>query len=240
MDFTGKRAVVTGASRGIGRAVAVMLGGAGCEVVVTGRDESKLAETGELVKGAGGEAYIIRCDLCGADDVVGLADEIKGRWERLDVLVNNAGVTLSAEFERTGVEDWDKLMAVNARAPFILCRDLLGLLRESERGFVINVASVVGVKGYAKQSAYTASKHALRGMSISLANEIRDSNVRVHVICTGGVDTDMVGQVRPDIDKGELIGADEVADSIKFLLSRDGKGVFDELRIRRESSGPWF
>jgi 3-oxoacyl-[acyl-carrier protein] reductase len=116
----------------------------------------------------------------------------------------------------------------------------MGLLRKAERGYIVNVSSVVGVKGYPLQSAYTASKHALRGMTISLAEELRGTNVRVHVICPGGIDTDMVSRVRPDIDKDELIGAEEIAELVLYLVTHEGNAVIDELHIRRATASPWF
>ncbi len=158
----------------------------------------------------------------------------------VDILINNAGAIHSALLQETATEDYDKIMKVNARAPFILCRQALEMLKKSQAGKIINICSVLGVKGYPMQSAYTASKHALRGMSISLANELKDTPIRVHVICPGGVGTEMVAKVRPDINKDELIGAEEVAELVGFLLTRKGNGVVDEIRIRRQTSDPWF
>jgi NAD(P)-dependent dehydrogenase (short-subunit alcohol dehydrogenase family) len=114
------------------------------------------------------------------------------------------------------------------------------MLRKSQAAYIINIASVVGVKGYPLQSAYTSSKHALRGMSISLAEELRDSNIRVHVLCPGGVDTGMVGNVRPDIKKEDLIGPDEIAELVVYLVTHKGNAVIDELHIRRATAAPWF
>ena len=114
------------------------------------------------------------------------------------------------------------------------------MLKRAERGFIINISSVVGVKGYPLQSAYTASKHALRGMSISLAEELKGTSIRVHVLCPGGVNTDMVSSVRPDIPKGELIAPEEIAELVCYLITHKGNGVVDEIRIRRSTSGPWF
>ena len=150
------------------------------------------------------------------------------------------GVTLSADLEKTSTKDWQRCMFINARAPFILCREALGLLRKSPAAYIVNIASVVGVKGYPQQSAYTSSKHALRGMSISLAEELRGTNVRVHVICPGGVDTDMVSWVRPDIATDELIKPDEIAELVLYLVTHKGNAVVDEIRIRRATSTPWF
>jgi len=162
------------------------------------------------------------------------------RFGRLDILVNNAGITHSARLEETRTEDLDRCWTINARAPFLLCREALPLLRRSEAATIVNVSSVVGVKGYPLQSAYTASKHALRGMSIALAEELRGTSIRVHVICPGAVDTGMVGQVRPDIRREDLIGPDEVAELVLYLVTHRGNAVVDELHLRRAAAAPWF
>ena len=127
------------------------------------------------------------------------------KFRQLDILINNAGITHSSKFEETRTEDWQRCMQVNATAPFILCREALPLLRKSSTSYIINISSVVGVKGYPLQCAYTASKHALRGATMSLAEELNDTNVRVHLICPGGVDTDLIPQVRPDLKTHDLI-----------------------------------
>lgn len=233
-------AIVTGASRGIGRAISVALAGEGATVVLSGRIEADLAETALRVKEAGGLAEIITTELADEQSIKSLVATTSKCFGRLDILINNAGITHSAPLGETRTEDLDRCWTVNARAPFILCREALPFLKKAERATIVNISSVVGVKGYPLQSAYTASKHALRGMSIALAEELRGSNVRVHVICPGGVDTEMVSRVRPDINKDELIGPGEVAELVLYLVTHQGNGVVDELHIRRATSSPWF
>ncbi|UCD50563.1 MAG: SDR family oxidoreductase [Phycisphaerales bacterium] len=236
----GKVAIVTGASRGIGRAISVALGAEGATAVLAARAGDELAKTAEQVGDAGGKAEIVCTELTDETSIRRLVETTSQRFGRLDILVNNAGITHSASLEETRTEDLDRCWTVNARAPFILCREALPLLKQAERATIVNISSVVGVKGYPLQSAYTASKHALRGMSISLAEELRGTNVRVHVICPGGVDTEMVSRVRPDIAKGELIGPGEIAELVVYLVTHQGNGVLDELHIRRATSAPWF
>jgi len=238
--LNGKVAIVTGASRGIGRAISVALGAEGATVVLAARGAEELARTAAQVAEAGGVASPVVTELGDEASIKQLVQTTSARFGRLDILVNNAGITHSAPLEQTATEDLDRCWTVNARAPFILCREALGLLKQAERGTIVNISSVVGVKGYPLQSAYTASKHALRGMSISLAEELRGSNVRVHVICPGGVDTEMVGRVRPDINKAELIGPDEIAELVVYLVTHRGNAVLDEIRLRRATSSPWF
>jgi 3-oxoacyl-[acyl-carrier protein] reductase len=239
-QLAGKVAIVTGASRGIGRAISAALAQEAATIVLAARSIQQLQITAEQVTNAGGEAQIVQVELTEEQSIRNLIQVTGEKFGRLDILVNNAGVTHSAELEQTTTEDWQRCMSINARAPFILCREALGLLKKSKAAHIINIASVVGIKGYPLQSAYTASKHALRGMTISLAEELRGSNIRVHLLCPGGVDTDMVDSVRPDIPKDELINPEEIAELVLYLVTHKGNAVMDELRIRRATSSPWF
>jgi 3-oxoacyl-[acyl-carrier protein] reductase len=236
----GKVAIVTGGSRGIGRAIAVALAGEAATLVLAARSQEMLDEAADLVRGAGGRAETVVTELTEESSIRHLVQVTREKLGRLDILINNAGITHSAKFGETRTEDLDRCWAINARAPFILCREALPLLREAERGFIVNIASVVGVKGYPLQSAYTASKHALRGMTMSLAEELRGTNIRVHVVCPGAVDTGMVGNVRPDIKTADLIGPSEIAELVLYLVTRTGNAVVDELHIRRAAAAPWF
>jgi len=233
-------AIVTGASRGIGRAISIGLAQEGATVVLAARSIGKLQETADKVTEAGGKAEIVVTELTEEESIKNLVKVTNEKFSRLDILVNNAGVTHSAKLEQTATEDWERCMQVNARAPFILCREALPLLKKSQAGYIINIASVVGVKGYPLQSAYTSSKHALRGMTISLAEELKGSNIRVHLLCPGGVDTGLVQKVRPDIKKDELMQPEEIAELVLYLVTHKGNAVIDELHIRRATSTPWF
>jgi len=236
----GKVAIVTGGSRGIGRAIAIALAGEGAALVLAARTRDSLDEAAERVRRAGGRAETVVTELTEESSIRNLVRVTREKFGGLDILINNAGITHSARLAETRTEDLDRCWAVNARAPYILCREALPLLREAQAAFIVNIASVVGVKGYPLQSAYTASKHALRGWTISLAEELRGTNVRVHVVCPGAVDTGMVGNVRPDIKAADLIGPEEVAELVLYLVTRTGNAVVDELHIRRVAAAPWF
>jgi 3-oxoacyl-[acyl-carrier protein] reductase len=161
------------------------------------------------------------------------------RFGRLDILVNNAGMGVFGPLVDTSTEEWDRVMAVNARGPFLLCREAIPLLRQQAHSFIINITSVVGVKGYANQAAYSASKHAVMGMTRALAKEVHADGIRVHAICPGGVDTDLVRDARPDLDPSVLIQPEEIADLVVFLVTRHGQAVVDEIHVRRAASTPW-
>ncbi len=239
-QLASKVAIVTGASRGIGRAISVALAQEAATVVLAARSIQKLQETADKVTEAGGKAEIVVTELTEEESIKNLVKVTSEKFSRLDILVNNAGVTHSAKLEETATEDWERCMQINARAPFILCREALPLLKKSQAGYIINIASVVGVKGYPLQSAYTSSKHALRGMTISLAEELKGSNIRVHLLCPGGVDTELVQKVRPDIKRDELMQPEEIAELVLYLVTHKGNAVIDELHIRRATSTPWF
>jgi len=238
--LSAKVAIVTGAGRGIGRAISIALAEQAATVVLSARSIDKLKETAELVTSAGGKPEIVITELTDEDSIKNLVKVTGEKFGRLDILINNAGVTHSAKLEQTATGDWDRCFAVNSRAPFILCREAIPLLKKSEAAYIINIASVVGVKGYPLQSAYTASKHALRGMTISLAEELNRSNIRVHLLCPGGVDTELVTKVRPDIKKQDLMQPEELAELVLYLVTHKGNAVVDELHIRRAASNPWF
>jgi len=239
-QLAGKVAIVTGASRGIGRAISIALARENATVVLAARSIQQLQETAGQVTQAGGTAHIIHIELTDEQSIRNLVQVTSDKLGRLDILVNNAGVTHSAPLEQTSTEDWQRCISINARAPFILCREALPLLKKSPAAHIINISSVVGIKGYPQQSAYTASKHAVRGMTMSLAEELRGTNIRVHLLCPGGVDTDMVDRVRPDIAKDDLIKPEEIAELVLYLVTHKGNAVIDELRIRRAASSPWF
>lgn len=234
--------IVTGASRGIGQAIVRKLLDMGFRVMMTARDELRLKTAAARLVEEYGVGDRIRCVAADAVSEAALCDlvaETVRHWGRLDLLVNNAGVGVFGEVESLRVADWDHVMAVNVRAPFVLSREAIPHLAAQERAWIINIASVVAHKGYEKQSLYGASKHALLGMSKALARELHQRGIRVHVISPGGVDTDMVGDARPDLDRSILIRPEDVADALGYLLSLPLSASVDELCIRRGSSVPW-
>ena len=153
----------------------------------------------------------------------------------VDLLVNCAGLSAAGSFTEASPELWDKVFAVNAKAPFFLSQAALPYLKKSVKPTVINISSVVGFKGYANQSVYASSKHALAGFTQVFAKEVQPFGIRVHLSSPGGVATEMVKQMRPDIKADELIQPEEIAEIVRFILTRKGKGTIDEFYIRRFS-----
>ncbi len=239
MRLEGRAAMVTGAGRGIGRCIALALADEGASVGLAARTTAQLETVRGEIAAGGGTAACFPGDMADAEAVVALVRDFVAWAGRLDIAVNNAAAGLFGPLEETDAADWDRVMAVNARGPFLLCREALPHLRAAGGGHIVNIASVVGIKGYAGQSAYTASKHALMGMSKSLAREVQDEGIFVHAICPGGVNTGLISAARPDLDPAELIDPADVAGAVVFMVTREGNCVIDQLTIRRSSSKPF-
>jgi 3-oxoacyl-[acyl-carrier protein] reductase len=234
----GRVALVTGAGGGIGRAIAIKLAKMGMNIALCGRMEEKLWATADAT-GRPDDMLIIAGDLTDEAHLASCVAIVKARFGRLDVLVNNAGVALNRPFEETTTEDFDRIMAINVRTPFLLTREALPLLKQSDHATIINIGSVVSYTGYADQSAYSASKHALLGMTRALAKEVYADGVRVHLIAPGGVDTPMVRIARPDLSSDGMIQAAEVADAVEYLVGHRGNAVVDEIKLHRIGKEPF-
>lgn len=231
-DLKGRIALVTGAGSGIGRAIALKFARMGMNIVLCGRREEKLWAVAEETRRPE-DMVVIAGDLTDEAHLACCIAITKARFGRLDVLVNNAGMALNRPFSETTAEEFDRIMAINVRTPFLLTREALPLMKESDRATIISIGSSVSYAGYADQAAYTASKHALLGMTRALAKEVGGDGIRVHLIAPGGVNTDMIRIARPDLNGDSLIQAQEVAEAAAYLIQNRGNGMIDEIRLRR-------
>ena len=237
-ELSGRTALITGAGGGIGTAVARRLAGLGMNLALCGRREDRLRATAALT-GRPEDMLVISADLMDEAQAKECVMQTCARFGGLDVLVNNAGLALNCPLEETSTADFDRLMAVNVRAPFLLCREALPALKRSDRATIVNIGSVVAHVGYADQAAYTASKHALLGLTRALAKEVWRDGVRVHMVSPGGVDTDMIRIARPDLSGEGMIQADEVAEMVEVLVRMRGNAVVDEIRLHRAGKEPF-
>lgn len=230
-----KVALLTGASKGIGKTIAIQLARIGYNMLIVGRNRNQLLQTQNEVEKFKVKCSIMEADLSTADAPLLVIQEVIRVFGKLDAVINNAGVANSISIKDTSLEMWDKIFSVNARAPFFICKEAVPFLKQSLKPVIINIGSVVDFKGYVNQAAYASSKHALAGFTKVLAKEVQDDGILVHLISPGGVNTEMVREMRPDIDAEKLIQPEEIAELIEFLLTRKGKGTIDHFYIRRQS-----
>lgn len=239
IDLSGKVALVTGASRGIGRCVSMRMAEAGAHVFMTARGEEALQSALRAVEEKGGRATAVPADVGSEKEVQRLFGRIVEEAERLDVLVNNAAVGIWGPLLDFSIDDFDTLMRVNARGVYLCCQYALRTMIPRRQGAIINIASVVGFKGYPNQSAYTASKHAVMGLTKSLAVEAQEHGVCVSAISPGGVDTELAAAGRPDLDRSILIRPDDIASTIFYLLSLSPSAWVDHIHVRRRAGTPF-
>ena len=230
-------ALVTGASRGIGLAIARELADAGYNLALVARSEEALRRVANEIEAASAvKVRTIVADLASEESYPQVVAETVRAFGGLDLLVNCAGIAQQGSFTEVSPAQWDAIFAVNAKAPFFICKEALPYLKQSPKPIIINIASVVGFKGYIHQSAYSSSKHALTGFTKVLAKEVQPFGIRVHLISPGGVATEMVKKMRPDIKADELLQPEEVAEIVRFLVTRKGRGTIDQFYLRRYSS----
>ncbi|MBP5505844.1 MAG: SDR family oxidoreductase [Bacteroidales bacterium] len=230
-------ALVTGASRGIGLAIARELADVGYNLALVARGEDALKQVAAEIEAAHGvRVKRIAADLAQEDSYAKVVTETVKEFGGIDLLVNCAGLAQQGSFTDVEPAEWDKIFTVNAKAPFFICKEALPYLKQSHKPIIINIASVVGFKGYINQSVYSSSKHALTGFTKVLAKEVQPFGIRVHLISPGGVATEMVKKMRPDIKADELLQPEEIAEIVRFLVTRKGRGTIDQFYLRRYSS----
>src|SRR5215469_8869789 len=192
LNLSGQVAVVTGAGRGIGAAIAQELANMGATVVLSGRTEKTLGETASAIDAAGGKAEIIPCDVSDLGSVEDLAASVEEKFRRLDILVNNAGIgSFSSPLHELTPEAWEKVLNTNLRGVFYCIRGFAPLMIRAKSGHIINISSLAGKNALPNGAAYAASKWGLNGLTYSVAEELRAHNIRVSVVCPGSVDTEL-------------------------------------------------
>jgi 3-oxoacyl-[acyl-carrier protein] reductase len=225
--LTDKVAVITGASRGIGRAIAVALVGQGAKVVASARNAEALDRLIEEIRAQGGEAIAVAGDVSLERDANNLIDRAVDAFGRVDILVNNAGITRDGLLLRMKNEDWDAVLDTNLKGSFLCIRAAAKIMSKQRAGRIINISSVVGEMGNAGQANYCASKAGLLGLTKSVARELARRNVTVNAITPGFIVTDMTDNMTDkareamieQIPLGRLGEAEDVANAVLFLAS---------------------
>tara|TARA_B100000676_G_scaffold300363_1_gene345961 strand:+ start:159 stop:914 length:756 start_codon:yes stop_codon:yes gene_type:complete len=227
VDLSGKTAIVTGASQGIGRVCAVELGRSGATVICVARNAEKLNETVNEITEAGGTAEAISCDVSDRESVESVVDGAKEKYDNIDILVNNAGITRDTLMPAMEDDDWDAVITTNLRGAFLFARACSRYMMRARTGRIINMSSVSGIKGNAGQTNYSASKAGLIGMSKSLSCELARRGVTVNCIAPGFIETEMtavlgeaiIDAAKQNIPARKLGQPIDVANCVLFLAS---------------------
>lgn len=227
VDLKGHVAIVTGASQGLGRSMAIALGANGAQVICVARNEAKLLETQAAIVEAGGQAEIRPCDVSQREPVDALIDSVVEKYGKLSILVNNAGITRDTLLPTMSDDQWDEVLQTNLRGAFLFARAASKVMMRARYGRIINIASVSGLIGNAGQCNYSASKAGLIGMTRSLSKELGKRNVTVNAVAPGFIESDMtkvlgpaiLDEVKKRIPAARIGKPEEVAACVLFLAS---------------------
>ncbi|MFQ5428844.1 MAG: SDR family NAD(P)-dependent oxidoreductase [Phycisphaerae bacterium] len=215
----GKTAIVTGAGRGIGRAIARRLAAAGARVAIAARTVDQLDETSRMIERGGGTALAVPADVSRADAVEHLIRETRSRFGDVDLLVNNAGTAPLATIDQMELEVFDKIIATNVRTVYLCCRGVWPYMCARGEGVIVNISSVAAYDAFPGFAAYGAAKAFVVAYTKSLAREGESCGIRVYGIAPGAVETDMLRGALPDFPEEKALAPDDVAAMVETVLS---------------------
>jgi NAD(P)-dependent dehydrogenase (short-subunit alcohol dehydrogenase family) len=230
-SLTGQVAVITGAGRGIGAAIARKLAEMGAVAMLCGRTRAPLESTAAAIARTGRRAEVAECDVMELSSVEKFAAHVEGSFGRLDILVNNAGIGgFGGPLHQMPPESWDKLLNTNLRGVYYCIRALAPLMVRAGGGHIVNISSLAGKNPLPNGAAYAASKWGLNGLSYSVAEELRGYNIRVSVVCPGSVDTELTPHTGKDPRK--MLQPDDVAHVVAMLVTQAPQSFASEVLLR--------
>ena len=231
MRLAGRVALVTGAGRGIGRAVALAFASEGATVVLAARTAAELDAVAREIEGAGGRALALPADVRHEAAVAALVRRLLDAYGRIDLLVAAAGTAAFGPLVETDPPAWDEMMAINLRAPFLCCRAVLPAMMAQRSGTIIVIGSVVTSRTLSGSSAYTASKYGLLGLARVLAEEMRPHGVRVGVLSAGAVDTALWDAVPSPPDRTRMLRPEQVAEAALLMAAQAPNAALEEITL---------
>ena len=239
-ELEGKVALVTGGGRGLGRAIGETLAGAGARVIVADVREELAREAAGGIRNLGGEAVPLTLNVSDREQVQAAIGKVLAEERRLDVLINNAAVDVTVSIDELSVEDWDRVLSVNLRGPFLMSKQAFAVMGRNGGGHIVNIVSTASRRAWANASAYHASKWGLLGLSHALHVEGRAKNVKVTAVIAGGMRTPFLLDRFPDLDQSTLQDPRNVAETVRFVVTRPAETVIPEIMVipMKETSWP--
>src|SRR5580692_841145 len=230
-SLAGQVAVITGAGRGIGAAIAAKLARLGASVVLCGRTRGPIESTASAISKAGGRAEALVCDVTDLHSVEAVAAHVAETLGGLDILVNNAGVGgFGGPLHQLPPESWDQVLNTNLRGVYYCIRAFAPMMIRARTGHIINISSLAGKNALPNGAAYAASKWGLNGLSYSVAEELRTHNIRVSVVCPGSVDTELSPHAGKD--KSKMLQPEDVAHAVAMLATQAPQSFVSEILLR--------
>jgi NAD(P)-dependent dehydrogenase (short-subunit alcohol dehydrogenase family) len=218
-DLEDKVAIITGGGTGIGRGVALALADEGARVIVCGRRKTPLDETINAIRDKGGGGLAIQADVSDKQDAMRVVQAAMEAYSRVDILINNAGIGGGEVIHQHDLADWDRVLAVNLRGPFLMARAVLPSMRAQKNGHILNISSESGLMYYEGDGSYGVSKHALNALGEYIQRENQEHNIRVNTICPGMVVSEM-SENQPGLDHAKCLYPEDIADLVIWLLTR--------------------
>ena len=230
-SLDGQVAVITGAGRGIGAAIAAKIARLGATVVLCGRTRKPLESTADSISKAGGQAKALLCDVTDLRSVEAAAARVDQTMRRIDILVNNAGVGgFGGPLHQLAPESWDQVLNTNLRGVYYGIRAFAPMMIRARTGHIVNISSLAGKNALPNGAAYAASKWGLNGLSYSVAEELRAHNIRVSVVCPGSVDTELSPHAGKD--KTKMLQPEDVAHVVAMLVTQAPQSFVSEVLLR--------
>ncbi|KAM3094573.1 SDR family oxidoreductase [Phormidesmis sp. 146-35] len=230
-ELTGKVAIVTGGAQGLGEAICRTLAAADVVTIVSDIREELAEKVAAEISAEGGKAIALKLDVTDENQILSAVEKIISQHGHLDILINNAGTDLTVPIEEMGIQDWDRILAVNLRAPFILSKAVISQMKERKSGHIVNIASTASKRAWANASAYHASKWGLLGFSHALHVEARPHKVKVTAVIAGGMQTPFILDRFPDTPLENLQDPKNVAETIRFILTQPAETVIPEVMV---------
>ncbi|MDX2215230.1 MAG: SDR family oxidoreductase [Oculatellaceae cyanobacterium bins.114] len=237
--LNGKVALVTGGGRGLGAAICETLAEAKMVAIVADIQVDLAEQVAEQLRSRGLEALALPLDVTNEQQVEAVVQKIVDQFGHIDVLVNNAGTDVTLPVEELAIADWDRVMSVNLRAPFILAKTVMPLMKLQRHGHIVNIASTAAKRVWANASVYHASKWGLMGLSHALHVEARPHGIKVTAVVAGGMRTPFLLDRFPDIDPGVLQDPKNVAETVRYVLTQPAETVIPEIMVIPMREGSW-